>query len=224
MKHSRLATFLFVTLFCLPAAHSVVPVAAVSTNSDRRVGTSIHERDLNKAAHVRLVPADNKAVEPPSSHDSLEEEPDEESNQLVESLESTPTPSHPVTQQDNEPSSLLDTAPSPIAASKPVPAKDIHNEDEDDDLPELPSDHYHILGTRAGSSDSTLEKRRVCPVQPLPSNRGCTCPNQTLCRRGRNAPTCVKLRHDHENCGACNKRCGNTQYCQGGKCHCERPK
>ncbi|PVF94829.1 hypothetical protein CPB86DRAFT_627680 [Serendipita vermifera] len=132
-----------------------------------------------------------------------------------------------MTPQEGEPDTLgNDTVISSLRPSKTTPQEQAEEEEVDGDDLGPSEDHYDPLEKRSEPEEGILEARhRVrCPAQPRPSAR-CACKDQTYCRGKRGVlATCVKLKIDHENCGSCRNRCGNTQYCTKGRCRCNRPR
>jgi hypothetical protein len=174
----QLSNIVVVLLFLLSSSHKISLVTASTSD-----GSAIHDSGIAiggkfgpvKHHHAHFEPGNTEErtfLHLQSLHSDSETNLDETMmNQVSEDSDSTPTPSHPVVrpEDDSSPFSTTTTrtdssSSPPDVASKTIPVGSPSQETRDEDHPATPFDHYHILGTRTGSSDSTLEKRRVCPA------------------------------------------------------------
>ena len=169
----QLSNLIVVLLFLL-SSHKISVVAAASSSD----GAAVHDSGIavgkfGPIKHAHFEPgntAERNYLHVQSLHSDSETNLDGNMNQDLEEFDSTPTPSHPVVRaeeeddDDSSPFSETDSSPPPNVASKTIPVESPSQGSSDGDHPVTPFDHYHILGTRTGSSDSTLEKRRVCPA------------------------------------------------------------
>jgi hypothetical protein len=171
----QLSNLVVVLLFLLSSSHKISLVTASSASD----GSAVHDSEISVGKsgpikHAHFEPgnhAERNYLHVQSLHSDSETNLDGNMNQGLEEFDSTPSPSHPVVRPEEDSSPFSDTTQTdtsssspPNVASKTIPVESPSQEMNDEDHPATPFDHYHILGTRTGSSDSTFEKRRVCPA------------------------------------------------------------
>ena len=163
--HHHIVTLLLVTLFLLSFGHTII-LAAAANSFDIQEGNTGPDVAIPKHMHIHLSPAnaDSNLLQLQSLQFVPGTSLSGGANQAADGINSGSSPSSSIVETKAEHSSPPTTAASPIIVTRIAATKTSEQSEGYKDSPETSFDHYHILGTRAGSPDSTLEKRRVCPV------------------------------------------------------------
>jgi hypothetical protein len=161
----------FLVLLCLSSSRMISLVAAVPSEGPVHPKLDIIVATVGPAEQAHSPPGNTEGslLQVQSLHSEFETDSDGSMKLFSDRYDFNPTPSHSVVQPDEgsgPPSGSISTDDSsfPAIASKTVSLDPSDQGLDDEDRSPSPFDHYHVLGTRPGSSDSTLEKRRICPA------------------------------------------------------------